>query len=216
MSEVVILIGAPGSGKGTQSTHLVEKYGFRHTSAGDLLRAEVKAESPVGLKIKDLMNTGKLVSDEIVNGLMENVLKSLGNGDRLLLDGYPRSVEQAKFIDNVIFCLKNVSICVIQIDIDADSVVKRMSSRVMCEQCKTPYRAGEVERCAVCGNSTFVRRKDDEPAIVRERIDTYNSISSKVLDYYGDRVSYVNGDRSQEEVSQAIDEILACKFGFLN
>lgn len=214
MSNIVILIGAPGSGKGTQSTHLVEKYGFRHTSAGDLLRAEVKAETKIGLEIKDLMNTGKLVPNNTVNALMGKVIKSLKEDDLLLLDGYPRSIEQAKFIDDCIFNLKKTSICVIQIDVDADSIVKRMSSRVMCEQCKTPYRVGEVEMCAVCGGSSFVRRKDDEPAIVRERIDTYNSVSSKVLGYYGDRVRHVNGDQSPECVSQAVDNIVACDFGF--
>ena len=214
MSNIVVLIGAPGSGKGTQSTHLVEKYGFRHTSAGDLLRAEVNAESAIGLEIKELMNTGKLVSNDIVNALMGKVLKSLKDDDLLLLDGYPRSVEQAKFIDDCILNLKKSSICVIQIDVNADSVVKRMSSRVMCEQCKTPYKVGEVERCTVCGGSSFVRRKDDEPAVVRERISTYNSISSKVLDYYGGRAHRVDGDQSPECVSRAIDEIIAREFGF--
>ena len=214
MSSIVVLIGAPGSGKGTQSTHLVEKYGFRHTSAGDLLRAEVKAETKIGLEIRDLMNSGKLVPNDIVNSLMKQVIVSLEDDGLLLLDGYPRSVEQAQFIDDCILNLQKNSICVIQIDVNADSVVKRMSSRVICEQCKTPFKVGEVERCPVCGCTSFVRRKDDEPAIVRERIDTYNSISSKVLGYYGDRVHHVDGDQSPEIVSQAIDKIVADAFGF--
>lgn len=216
MADILILIGAPGSGKGTQSSGLTKKYGFRHTSAGDLLRAEVKSESELGLQIKDLMNTGKLVSNEIVNGLMKKVLTSLSDGDRILLDGYPRSVEQAKFIDDAVSDLKNSSICVIQIDVNADSIVKRVSDRVVCEQCQFPYSLGKIEVCPVCGGRSFVRRKDDEPAIVRERIEAYNSISAKVLDYYGDRVVHVDGDMSPEVVAQAIDKILACKFGYLN
>ena len=213
MSCVVVLIGAPGSGKGTQSTHLVEKYGFRHTSAGDLLRAEIKAETKIGLEIPDLVNGGKLVPSDIVISLMKQVIVGMKEDDLLLLDGYPRPIEQAKFIDDCILNLKNTAICVIQIDVNADSVVKRMSSRVMCEQCKTPYRVGEVSKCTVCGGSSFIRRKDDEPAIVRERIEAYTSISSKVLGYYGDRVHHVNGDQAPECVSHDIDKIVSAAFG---
>lgn len=214
MGSVVILIGAPGSGKGTQSTNLVNRYGFIHTSAGDLLRAEVKADTEIGRRIKDILEAGALCPDEIVNGLLFNVLVSLKNGDRLLLDGYPRTVEQAKYFDEMILRLQNISVCVIQIDVDTSSVVNRMSSRVMCEQCKTPYTAGDVERCTVCGCTSFVRRKDDEPDVVRRRIESYNSISAKVLDYYGDRAFRVDGNLPVIDVNRAVMDIIAQEFVF--
>lgn len=216
MANIVILIGAPGSGKGTQAKYLVDKYGCRHVAAGNLLREEVKSESEIGLRIKDIMSSGQLVSDDIVNSLMGKVILSLRDNDFLLLDGYPRSVEQAKFVDDTVFRLKNCSVCVIQINVNADSVVERASGRVICEQCKAPYKAGDVERCTVCGCSSLIRRKDDEPGVVRERIKIYNTISSKVIDYYGSRVFNVSGDDLPDNVFQAIDKIVACEFGFLN
>lgn len=207
---VLVLIGAPGSGKGTQSTFLSTKYGFKHVSTGDLLRAEVSDGTEIGKKISDIMGSGGLVSSDIVNNVMESTIKKVETQwPRLLLDGYPRSVEQAKFLDNVVSRLTNVKICVIQIDVNADSIVKRMSGRVMCEGCKTPYKVEDhVEVCTVCGGRSFVRRKDDEPAIVLERIEAYNSVSSKVLDYYGDRAVRIDGDRSPEMVFSDVEKIL--------
>lgn len=207
---VLVLVGAPGSGKGTQSTFLSANYGFKHVSTGDLLRTEVAEGTETGKKIANIMESGGLVSSDIVNAVMESTIKKVETQcPRVLLDGYPRSVEQARFLDDVVSRLTNVKICVIQIDVNADSIVKRMSGRVMCESCKTPYKVEDhVEVCTVCGGRSFVKRKDDEPSIVLERIETYNSVSSKVLDYYGDRAVRINGDRTPEVVFSDIEKIL--------
>lgn len=207
---IVVLIGAPGSGKGTQSTFLSQKYGFKHVSTGDLLRAEVAAKTEIGNKIADIMGSGGLVSSDIVNSVMKATISKVGKEYKLLLlDGYPRSIEQAKFLDSVTSNLTNTRICVIQIDVNADSIVKRMSSRVMCENCKTPFKVDDdIKVCPVCGGRSLVRRKDDEPSIVLERIEAYNSVSSKVLDYYGDRAIRLDGDKSPEGVSSDIKGVL--------
>lgn len=208
---LVVLIGAPGCGKGTQAALLIEKYGFAMVSAGSLLRAEVNSGSALGLKIADIMGSGQLVSNDLVNEVIGKNLGAVVAENRLIiLDGYPRSVEQAEFLDSVCLKLDNLDFCVMQIDVDHGLLAERISRRRVCEKCGTPFvhRDGEEKKCLVCGCKSFIQRNDDKPEVVADRIAAYNNISSKVVDFYDEKVYHINGEQSQEIVFSDIEKVL--------
>ncbi len=208
---LVVLIGAPGCGKGTQAALLIEKYGFAMVSAGSLLRAEVNSGSELGLKIADIMGSGQLVSNDLVNEVIGKNLSSVVAENRLIiLDGYPRSVGQAEFLDSACSKIENLDLCVIQFNVDQGLLIDRISRRRICEKCGAPFvhKDGEEEKCLVCGCKSFIQRNDDKPEIVADRIVAYNDISSKVVDFYGEKVYHIAGEQSPEIVFSDIEEVL--------
>ena len=210
--KVLILLGAPGAGKGTVAQYLAENYDVRHFSTGNLLRNEVKKESDIGLKVKDILGSGGLVGDDIVNGIVaKNIEEVLSTGSLVILDGYPRTKNQAIELDRMMAGSLKDEIRVLELAVDNEVVVQRISQRRVCSLCgKTYGPQDEIESCT-CGGE-LVKRKDDEESVVRDRLKKYEDETRPVSDYYSDRLIKVSGEGKPEEVAQRVDEALA-KFG---
>jgi adenylate kinase len=182
-STKIILLGAPGAGKGTQAVLLAAKLGIPHISTGDMLRAAVAAETPVGLRAKTVMDAGHLVSDEIVIGIAEERLAEDDAQKGFILDGFPRTLAQAKALDGLLTKIGSGLDCCLAITVDTEAIVKRLLKRA------------EIEG-----------RADDNEATIRERMRVYEDQTAPLLDYYGGQslVREVPGMGSVEEVSEAM------------
>lgn len=211
----IILLGPPGAGKGTQAHRIVEHHGMRQLSTGDMLRAAVKAGTPVGIRAKEVMDRGELVSDEIVSDLIDAELTAMGPETGAIFDGYPRTEKQAEALDKLLAKHGRKLDHVIELSVDEDALVERITGRYTCAQCGAGYHdkfhRPEVEGvCDKCGSTEFKRRPDDNEETVRHRMQVYRNETAPILPGYEARgiVSRVDGMGSIEEVTHAIDAIL--------
>lgn len=212
----IILLGPPGAGKGTQSARLVEKFGMKQLSTGDMLRAAVKAQSPVGLKAKAVMDAGELVSDEIVSDLIDDELGALDSGTGVIFDGYPRTEAQADMLDTLLKKHGRTLDRVIELAVDVDALVERITGRFSCAECGALYHdtanpTAKEGVCDNCGSNNFKRRPDDNEETVRTRMDEYRAKTAPILPGYEARdiVSRVDGMGGIDDVTGAIEAILA-------
>lgn len=182
----IIIIGPPGSGKGTQAARIAEKMDIRHLSTGDLLRDAVAAGSPLGLEAKGFMEKGLLVPDELILGLIKAELESSGDKG-WILDGFPRTLPQASALSGMLGELGAGIDHVIEIEVDPAVVVGRVSGRRVCEECKAVYNVSGLEEgetaCRKCGGK-LVKRPDDEEETILRRFDVYRKQTEPVLEYY--------------------------------
>ena len=211
----IILLGPPGAGKGTQSARLVEQYGMRQLSTGDMLRAAVKAQTPVGIKAKAVMDAGELVSDEIVSDLIDVELATMKADTGAIFDGYPRTAAQARSLDGLLEKHGRRLDYVIELEVDEDALVERITGRFSCANCGTLYHdtanpPAKPGVCDVCGSTEFKRRPDDNEETVRTRMQEYRAKTAPILPGYEARgiVRRVDGMASIGEVAAAIDAIL--------
>jgi len=211
----IILLGPPGAGKGTQAARLVAEHGMVQLSTGDMLRAAVKAGTPVGLKAKAVMDAGELVSDEIVSALIGDKLDEMGPDTGAIFDGYPRTAQQAESLDEILASRSRTLDHVIELDVDEDALVERITGRFTCAQCGTGYhdifkRPAVEGVCDVCGAKEFKRRPDDNAETVRTRMAEYRAKTEPILPIYDARglVSRVDGMADIAVVSAAIEGIL--------
>jgi adenylate kinase len=190
----IVFLGPPGAGKGTQSERLVRKYGIAQLSTGDMLRAAVKAETAIGLRAKAVMEAGELVSDDIVIGIVSDRIEEPDCADGFILDGFPRTVAQAEALDEMLREKGMTLDAVIELKVDEDRLLARIENRV-----REAEAAGQPVR------------KDDNPASFKQRLDAYREQTAPVSAYYErtGRLQTVDGMQSIEEVSEAIDRILA-------
>lgn len=212
----IILLGPPGAGKGTQANLLVEHHGMKQLSTGDMLRAAVKAQTPVGVEAKAVMDRGELVSDEIVSALIDAELEALGDDVGAIFDGYPRTEAQAKSLDEILENHGRKLDHVIELVVNEDALVDRVEGRFACASCgegyhdrhKTPEKEGV---CDKCGGTEFKRRPDDNEETVRTRMKEYRAKTAPILPYYEQRgiVQRVDGMASIDEVTTAIEKVLA-------
>ncbi|MFO1261074.1 MAG: adenylate kinase [Sphingomonadaceae bacterium] len=211
----IILLGPPGAGKGTQASRLVDSRGMVQLSTGDMLRAAVKAGTPVGLQAKAVMESGGLVSDEIVSGIIGEALDALSADQGVIFDGYPRTEAQAHSLDDLLSARGRTLHHVIELEVDEDALVERITGRFTCASCgegyhdtfKQPAKAGV---CDKCGSTEFKRRADDNEETVRTRMAEYRAKTAPILPIYEARgiVSRVDGMADMNDVAKAIDAIL--------
>ncbi len=212
----IILLGPPGAGKGTQASFLERERGMVQLSTGDMLRAAVKAGTPVGLKAKAVMDAGELVSDEIVSGIVSERLddEDIQKGG-FILDGYPRTQKQAGHLDAMLSEKDMVLDHVIELSIDEEALVDRVEGRFTCSKCGEGYhdrhKMPKVHGiCDICGANAFKRRPDDNAETVRTRLKEYRAKTAPILPIYEARnmVTRVDGMASMDEVKASIFSIL--------
>lgn len=211
----IILLGPPGAGKGTQAGRLVEDHAMVQLSTGDMLRAAVKAGTPVGLQAKAVMEAGALVSDAIVSGLIGERLDSLPPGTSVIFDGYPRTAAQADALDGILRSRGRKLDHVIELVVDEDALVDRITGRFTCGNCgegyhdrhKLPQTPGV---CDKCGSTEFKRRPDDNEETVRTRMAEYRAKTAPILPIYEARgvVARVDGMADMDGVGAAIAAIV--------
>jgi adenylate kinase len=211
----IILLGPPGAGKGTQATRLVKERGMVQLSTGDMLRAEKHAGTSLGDRIKAVMDAGELVSDEIVNELIDGKLAGLTPEQGVIFDGYPRTLGQAQSLDGLLDGRGRKLDFVIELEVDEDALVDRITGRFTCAVCNTPYhdrykQPVKAGTCDVCGSHEFKRRADDNEEAVRTRMAEYRGKTAPILPYYEAKgiVRRVDGMASVEVVAKGIDSIL--------
>lgn len=211
----IILLGPPGAGKGTQASKLEDERGMVQLSTGDMLRAAVAAETPVGLQAKDVMERGDLVSDEIVTGILSDRLDEDDVQQGFILDGYPRTEAQAHSLDALLAEKNMVLNYVIELEVDEDALVERITGRFTCANCGEGYhdtfKRPKVEGvCDVCGSPNFKRRPDDNAETVRTRMQEYRTKTAPIIPHYEPKglVRRVDGMADIETVSDAIGAIL--------
>ncbi len=211
----IILLGPPGAGKGTQASKLVADRGMVQLSTGDMLRAAVKAGTPIGLKAKAVMDAGELVSDEIVSGLIGEKLDSMAATEGAIFDGYPRTEAQAHSLDEILASRGRSLDHVIELEVNEDALVERITGRYTCANCGEGYhdrfKLPKVEgTCDKCGSTEFKRRPDDNEETVRTRMAEYRAKTAPILPIYEARglVQRVDGMADMADVSAAISGIL--------
>ncbi len=211
----LIFLGPPGAGKGTQAKRIEQVHNLVQLSTGDMLRAAIASGSEVGKQAKKVMDGGNLVSDEIVVGIVSERLKDKDLANGFILDGFPRTVGQAKALDKILADSGDALDAVIQINVDDEFLVERITGRYTCANCGKGYhdtfeRPKEEGVCDRCGSTAFTRRADDNPETVRERLNAYHAETAPLLPYYAEKgiLKTIDGMVEIEQVTGQIDEVL--------
>ena len=210
---VLLLFGPPGSGKGTQAGRISEWLGIPAISTGDMLREEIKAETPLGNAAQSIMAQGGLVGDDLVNQMLVQRVSQPDCAQGFLLDGFPRTVEQAEYLDEVLAERQFDSPIVLHLDVPLDALLGRLTSRRQCPKCKRIYNLlhQPPKTAGVCDDdgTPLITRKDDSEEVARQRIRTYDELTRPVIAYYQDRRFHqIRGDRSPGYIFEAITGIL--------
>ena len=212
----LILLGPPGAGKGTQSKLLEQKFSLKQLSSGDMLRAAVNAGTPVGRQAKAFMDKGKLVPDELVEEIVFEHLSGMKNHKGFILDGFPRTVQQAEALDDWLEERDSAIDRVVAIQVRDELLVERIAGRFTCAKCgegyddtfKRPAHTGQYDKC---GSHEFKRRADDDPAKVKTRLEEYHTQTAPLITYYKElgKVAIVDGEAPIEDVSRQIDDFFS-------
>ena len=209
----ILFLGAPGCGKGTQSKKIIKKYNIPQISTGDLLREEIKSGSEIGEEIKNIMSTGQFVSDDLVVSLVSKKIDSPECKNGFILDGFPRTINQAKKLD-CLFEEKNLCLDhVILIDVPEEDLVARCTGRLLCDTCdyigNTDKGEKVGDKCPVA-EGTLYQRDDDKEETVKNRLKVYHELTSPLINYYSNKniVSTIDGSLKIDEVNNKIINIL--------
>ena len=209
----IILFGPPGAGKGTQAQFIVKKHNYFQLSTGNLLREEVKLKTALGAEIEVLISNGKFVSDETVNTLLSKSITNLKFRDRIIFDGYPRNVKQAKNLELILNKFNQTIGHIIFLNVSKDIIEKRIMGRMTCDKCNTTlnefFNKEQIE-LHPCGKEFLNKRKDDNLDIVLARYETYMKTTKPVLDYYSNNANYteIDGAAEIEQITDKINNVL--------
>ena len=216
----VIIFGPPGAGKGTQSEFIEKKFGVFKLSTGDLLRNEIKKQTPLGVKIISVVNSGALVSDEIINTLIESIVSNKDYKNRIIFDGYPRNLSQAENLNKLLLKYKQKIDLVIRLKVSLDIIKKRISGRMVCSKCGNTYNEffNPPDKESICCKKEFLKKRDDDSVEVAiKRFETYEKSTEPVLDFYNkmNLVKDVNGETSIDAIYGKISSYLNVIEGWL-
>jgi adenylate kinase len=206
----IIIYGAPGVGKGTQAKILASKLNVAHISTGDILRAAIKNGTELGLKAKSIVETGGLVPDEIVAGMLKEALKDDSCKNGFILDGFPRTVNQAQILDKIFEDFGNTKIDLIKLDADDSIMIARITNRKVCSSCGNIAIKSEITEnytCPVCKSvNSYITRKDDTEEVIKNRLNLYHEQTSPVFEYYKTKANIieVDGTLPIEQVTEGI------------
>ena len=213
----LVLFGAPGSGKGTQAERLRDRFSLKHISTGDLLRDAVARGTELGKKVESIMAAGELVSDDIVLQLIKETVGSVKADESLngwMLDGYPRTVGQAKMLDGLLSETNEAIDSVVVLEVDRDAIIERLSARRSCPECKAVYNVLNIppKQDGICDNcgAALVHRKDDQPETIANRLDVYEQQTVPILEHYEGKVEInrVDGNQPIDEVTKAVEHVV--------
>ncbi|MEG1997850.1 MAG: adenylate kinase [Clostridiales bacterium] len=214
----IVLLGAPGAGKGTQAEVLVKKLFLPHISTGDMFRAAISAGTELGLAAKDYMDKGQLVPDEVTVGIIKDRISQADCREGFLLDGFPRTLAQAAALDTLLADLKTSLTAVLNISVPADKLITRLTGRRMCRQCGAIYHllynAPQQENvCDNCGGELY-QRSDDQETTVRNRLVVYENQTAPLIAYYAGKglLHEINGDQPINEVMMELGQALGQKW----
>ena len=204
----IVLLGAPGAGKGTQAAKLVEEFATPHISTGDILRAAVKNQTELGKKAKGYMDAGDLVPDSLIIDLMDERLREPDCEKGFILDGFPRTTAQAVALDDMLVRLERPLDAALLVDVDPEVIIKRLPERRCCKECGYIGTAADAT-CPKCGGEMY-QRDDDNEATVRNRLDVYAKSTSPLIDYYKGKglLKSVDGDRPVDTVYVDVKALL--------
>ena len=206
----IILLGPPGSGKGTQAGYIKKKYNTEHVSTGDILRKEVSSGSDLGLEAKEYMDSGILVSDQLIIEMVTNYIADIPS---ILLDGFPRTLEQARAFENKLSNLKKNINHVIYFELSNETIIERLSKRITCRKCGNTYVKGMTNlKCENgCSQDNLYQREDDKPQSITKRLEVYQSETFPLIDFYKEKniFSKINANQSIVKVINEIDTVLA-------
>lgn len=204
----IVLLGAPGAGKGTQAAKLVEEFATPHISTGDILRAAVKNQTELGKKAKGYMDAGDLVPDSLIIDLMDERLREPDCEKGFILDGFPRTTAQAVALDDMLVRLERPLDAALLVDVDPEVIIKRLTERRCCKECGYIGTAADAT-CPKCGGEMY-QRDDDNETTVRNRLDVYAKSTSPLIDYYKGKglLKSVDGDRPVDAVYADVKALL--------
>jgi adenylate kinase len=210
----LIFFGSPGVGKGTQAKILVSKINIPHISTGDILRQAVKDKTPLGLEAREIMNSGALVPDEIMIGIIKDTLQKDFCKNGFLLDGFPRTLAQAKAFDNLLNQLEIKDIYLVYLSADENEIVQRLTNRRACKACDSLFIYSEIKdlkKCPKCGaDDSFYLRDDDKEEVIRKRLEVFRNETKPVLNHYDQQ-----GKVIEVVASGSIDEVTSKLFNAL-
>ena len=209
----IILLGPPGAGKGTQAQKIVKKHNYFQLSTGDLLRNEIKKNTKTGKEIVEKISKGNFASDEIVNKLLKDCLNELKYRDRIIFDGYPRTIDQSKNLDNILKEFNQKIDLIISLHVSREVIEKRIIGRITCEKCNitlNEFFDQDQMKLHPCGSNHFIKRKDDNSEILMKRYEVYVKTTQPVIEYFSKKGNFleIDGTLKIEEITSKIDTFI--------
>ncbi len=210
----IIIFGPPGAGKGTQSDRIVKSYKMFKLSTGDLLRTEIEKQSELGKKIEKIVNSGKLVSDDIINTLVEKIVSDERYKNNIIFDGYPRNLDQAKSLEKTLKTNSQKIDLVISLKVSLESIIKRITGRLICSKCGATYNEffnPPPKKLNCCNTETIKRRDDDSSEVAKKRFNTYQESTEPVLKFY-EKMGLLKETAGEKKIGEIYGEIT----GYIN
>lgn len=215
----LLLFGSPGVGKGTQAKVLSQLLNIPHISTGDILRAAVAKKTPLGTRAKEIMQRGELVPDEVMIGIIQDTLSEPGCANGFILDGFPRTLNQAEALDELFEAMHLQKLYIISLEANDDEIVRRLTNRRSCKSCNTILNLQDVKDISICpecgAKESYFQRSDDKEEVIRQRLQIFKDSTQPVLDYYRGRrtIVTIDGLKKIEEVTDDIVKAIRVTLG---